>query len=84
MHLGIFFKNYISSKTYVLKDQTLYISLKKLTFVCDRKVKQRAFLTSILQTTMAPSWCYSTMQGHKSFLVFGILVILHIKSPVCL
>lgn len=29
-------KFYISSKTYVLEDQTLYIFLKKLTFECDK------------------------------------------------
>lgn len=40
MHLGTLFffssKFYISSKTYVLEDQTLYIFLKKLTFECDK------------------------------------------------
>lgn len=41
MHLGtlfffLFSKFYISSKTYVLEDQTLYIFLKKWTFECDK------------------------------------------------
>lgn len=46
-------KFYISSKTYVLEDQTLYIFLKKKwTFECEKRVKQRS-ITSILQTAMA-------------------------------
>lgn len=33
-------KFYISSKTYVLEDQTLYILLKKWTFECDKRKSQ--------------------------------------------
>jgi len=64
MHLGILpFQIYISSKTYVLKDQTLYIysffcfvfykkktKANKMDFMCDRKNFNK---TSILQTAMA-------------------------------
>lgn len=56
MHLGILpFQIYISSKTYVLKDKTLYILLqkkkekKKKDFMCDRNFNK----TFILQTAMA-------------------------------
>lgn len=56
MHLGtlfFFFQNStLAAKRYVLEDQTLYIFLKKWTFECDKKVKQR-LITSILQTAMA-------------------------------
>lgn len=56
MHLGTFFflsKFYISSKTYVLEDQTLYIFLKKNGHLnVTKEVKQR-LITSILQTAMA-------------------------------
>ena len=63
-----FFKNYISSKTYVLKDQTLYIFLKK--DFCVWQKKWNSFLTSIIQTAMALVWCYSTMQAQGPFLGF--------------
>ncbi len=56
MHLGILpFQIYISSKPYVLKDQTLYILLqkknknKKKDFMWDRNFNK----TFILQTAMA-------------------------------
>lgn len=58
MPLGILpFQIYISSKTYVLKGQTLYIYFllqkenkrKKMDFMCDRNFNK----TSILQTAMA-------------------------------
>lgn len=52
MHLGILpFQIYISSKTYVLKDQTLYIysfffykkktKANKMDFMCDRKTSTK-------------------------------------------
>lgn len=59
MHLGILLlKIYISSKTYVLKDQTLYIFFKnkqqqQKKCVTGKENRERAFLTSILQTAMA-------------------------------
>lgn len=59
MHLGILpFRIYISSKTYVLKDQTLYIfykrknnnnnnnNNKKMDFMCDRKLQQNFYFTN--------------------------------------
>lgn len=86
MHLGILiFKIYISSKTYVLKDQTLYIFKLKSTNnkKNDRRVKQR---DSPLLSYKLQWLCNGATPQRKDkcpFLVFGILGILR-KKATCL
>lgn len=55
MHLGTFFffqNSTLAAKRMSLKTRPYTFSLKKWTFECDKKVKER-IITSILQTAMA-------------------------------
>lgn len=96
MHLGILpFQIYISSKTYVLKDQTLYIysfffffftkrkkKEKKMDFMCDRKTSTKPFLSYKLQWLCNGATPQCKDKGPFWFLVFLVFDVK--KPPVCL
>lgn len=94
MHLGILpFQIYISSKTYVLNDQTLYIysfflfffykkktKADKMDFMCDRKTSTKR-LSYKLQWLCNGATPQCKDKGPFGFLVFLVFDVK--KPPVC-
>lgn len=68
-----FFKNYISSKTYVLKDQTLYIFLKKDSCVWQKKLNKELFN---LYLTDCNGSCMVLLHNARTRALFWFLVFL--------
>lgn len=86
MHLGILLlKIYISSKTYVLKDQTLYIFFKnkqqqQQKNVWQEKIERELFKPLSYKLQWLCNGATPQCKDKGPFLVFGILGILRKKS----